>query len=366
VPVEQRVLSSNVVTRGTGRFGLPQRIAIAPSLLKASPGLIASLPLRNAQLEEGAVMLAASGRPVFVLQGAPASGISPPASRATTRQLEEGWRARLQSRPVDGSTTGRRAPRWPSGTRRGNGEPFGPTWDQLAALYALSGIGVMSTRRLTAAAAAAAAALAVASARATAEHHVRAAAADLAAKKADWRRLAAENGTPLAVESERAKAEYADTAAAAAVAAQVADRALIVLDPRQPETARAAADAKLAVARAAAEKIKLEGRVAILVAEREAKLAAEQLGLSEAAVRSARLEGEKVVQAALDAQKVAELDARLTAARANRLGVELEVARRKLGVQVPVDEIVFVPVLPVRVEEVTAVVAPRRRDRSCR
>jgi hypothetical protein len=110
------------------------------------------------------------------------------------------------------------------------------------------------------------------------------------------------------------------------------------------------------VARAAAEKIKLEGRVAILAAEREAKLAAEQLALSEAAVRSARLEGEKVVQAALDAQKVAELDARLTAARANRLGADLDAARRKLGVQVPVDEIVFVPVLPVRVEEVTAVV----------
>ena len=61
--------------------------------------------------------------------------------------------------------------------------------------------------------AAAAAALAVESARATAEHNVRAAAADLAAKKADWRRLTAENGTPLAVESERAKAAHADTAA---------------------------------------------------------------------------------------------------------------------------------------------------------
>ncbi len=360
VPVEQRVLSSNVVTRGTGRFGLPQRIAIAPSLLKASPGLIASLPLRNAQLEEGAVMLAASGRPVFVLQGrVPAyRDLAPGISGDDVRQLEEALkRLGFSPGPVDGvydQQTSAAVAKWYASRKW---EPFGPTRDQLAALYTLErDWGDADKARLTAAAAAAAAALAVASARATAEHHVRAAAADLAAKKADWRRLAAENGTPLAVESERAKAEYADTAAAADVAAQVADRALIVLDPRQPETARAAADAKLAVARAAAEKIKLEGRVAILVAEREAKLAAEQLALSEAAVRSARLEGEKVVQAALDAQKVAELDARLTAARANRLGAELEVARRKLGVQVPVDEIVFVPVLPVRVEEVTAVV----------
>ena len=30
VPVEQRVLSSNIVTRGTARFGLPQPISIVP------------------------------------------------------------------------------------------------------------------------------------------------------------------------------------------------------------------------------------------------------------------------------------------------------------------------------------------------
>jgi len=360
VPVEQRVLSSNVITRGTGRFGLPQRISIVPSGLKAGPGLIATLPLRNARLEEGAVMLTASGRPLFVLQGrAPAyRDLTPGISGDDVRQLEEGLRRLgFNPGPVDGiydQQTSAAVARWYASRKW---EPFGPTRDQLAALYALErDWGDADKARLTAAAAAAAAALAVASARATAEHNLRAAAADLAAKKADWRRLTSENGTPLAVESERAKAEYADTAAAADVAAQVADRALIVLDPRQPETARAAADAKLAVARAAAEKIKLEGRLAILAAEREARLAAEQLALAEAAVRSARLEGEKVVQAALDGQKVAELDARLTAARAGRLGADLDAARRKLGIQVPVDELVFIPGLPARVEEVTAVV----------
>ena len=39
VPVEERVLSSNVVTRGTARLGLPQPISIAPSALKAGTGL---------------------------------------------------------------------------------------------------------------------------------------------------------------------------------------------------------------------------------------------------------------------------------------------------------------------------------------
>jgi hypothetical protein len=72
--------------------------------------------------------------------------------------------------------------------------------------------------------------------------------------------------------------------------------------------------------------------------------------------RPARLAGDLAVQAAIDAQKVAELDARLAAGRADRLGADLALAKSRLGVQVPLDEIVFLPSLPVRVEEVTAVV----------
>lgn len=360
VPIEERVLSSTVVTRGTARFGLPQRISIAPSVLKATPGLIATLPLRNAQLGEGAVMLSASGRPLFVLQGRiPAyRDFIPGVAGDDVRQLEQALtRLGFSSGAVDGvydqQTSGAVA-KW---YRSRGWEPFGPTREQLAAHHMLErDWGEANKGKLVAAAAAAAAALNVESARATADHNVRAAAAALAAKRTDWRRLNSEIGTPLALESERAKAEYADTAAAADVAAQIADRALIVLDPRQPETTRSAADAKLAVARAAAQKIRLEGELAVLAAEREAKLAAEQLALAEAAVKSARLEGEKAVQAAIDAQKLAELDAQLTSARADRLGADLNASRRKLGVQVPVDEIIFIPVLPVRVEEVTAVV----------
>jgi hypothetical protein len=58
----------------------------------------------------------------------------------------------------------------------------------------------------------------------------------------------------------------------------------------------------------------------------------------------------------VDAQKVAELDARLAAERADRLAADLALAKGRLGVQVPVDEIVFIPALPVRVHEVTALV----------
>lgn len=69
VPVEQRVLSSDVITRGTARFGLPQSISLAPSPLKSEAGVITTLPVRGDQLKEGDVLLTASGRPVFLLQG---------------------------------------------------------------------------------------------------------------------------------------------------------------------------------------------------------------------------------------------------------------------------------------------------------
>ena len=69
VPVEQRVLSADVVTRGTVRFGLPQPVSIVPSTLKAAPGVLATLPLPNARFQEGDVILTASGRPLFLLQG---------------------------------------------------------------------------------------------------------------------------------------------------------------------------------------------------------------------------------------------------------------------------------------------------------
>jgi peptidoglycan hydrolase-like protein with peptidoglycan-binding domain len=362
VPVEKRVLSSTVVTRGTGRFGLPIPIAIAPSTLKPTPGLITTLPLLNAPIEEGGVMLTASGRPLWVLRGAiPAfRDLVPSLAGDDVRQLEEGL-ARLGFDPgaVDGSydqKTSAAVARWYEA--RGF-EPFGPTVEQVAVLRTLEqDLGEARKLELAAAGAAASAALSVEAARAAAEHDAQLADNELAARLADQARLASVpgNGKPLAVEAAEATAQHADTAARADVAANIADRALVVLDPRQPETARAAAEARLALARAAAEKTALEGELAVQTAEREAQLAAEQLALAETAARSARLAGELAVRAALDAQKVAELDARLAKDRADRLAADLAVAKSRVGVQLPADEIVFLPTLPVRVHEITALV----------
>jgi hypothetical protein len=374
VPVEERVLSSNIVTRGTARFGLPQAISIAPSALKPDAGLIVTLPVRNTQFAEGSVMLTASGRPLFILQGAiPAyRDLVPGISGDDVRQLEQGLeRLGFDPGPVDGTydqQTSTAVAEWYKAT---GWDPFGPTKEQLANIRTLErDWGDAQKNKLATAAAAAAAVLAVDSARATAERNNRAAAAELAAREAEWRKLIVEEkkGTSLSVESARATAENNNRAAEVELAAQIADRALIVLDPRQPQTARETADARVELARAAAQRTRLEGELAVQAAESNAELAPEQFRLAEAvvesarsAVRSARLEGEMAVRAALDAEAAAKFDAKLAADQADRLAADLDGARAKLGVQVPADEIVFIPTLPVRVEEVTAAVGGAAR-----
>ncbi|MGR9012407.1 MAG: peptidoglycan-binding protein [Gammaproteobacteria bacterium] len=367
VPVEKRVLSTNIVTRGTARFGLPKPVSIPPSTLKVDVGLITTLPLRNTQLAEGSVLLTASGRPLFVLQGGiPAyRDLVPGISGNDVLQLEQGLkRLGFDPGPIDGSYDQQTSSAIAEWYKSAGWEPFGPTRDQLANIRTLErDFNDAAKYRLSAAAGAATAKLTVESARATAEHNKKQAIAELSARAADRSRLVAsgENDTPLAVESERAKARYAETAAKAEVAAQTADRYLIVLDPRQTETARSAADAKLKLAQASALKTKLDSELAIMAAERDAKLAAGQFELAEASVKSANLSGEMSIQAALDAQRVANFDARLAADRLKRLTADLNIAKRKLGIQVPIDEIVFIPVLPARVEEVIAHVGDAAR-----
>ena len=71
VPIEKRVLSSQIITRGTARFGTPQPIALAPSPLKTNvAGLLTTIPRPNTQFKEGDAVCTASGRPVLILQGA--------------------------------------------------------------------------------------------------------------------------------------------------------------------------------------------------------------------------------------------------------------------------------------------------------
>ena len=361
VPIEQRVLSSDVVTRGTVRFGLPQSVSLAPSVLKGSAGLIATLPPPNTQFEEGEVVLTASGRPVFMLQGRRPTyrDISPGTSGEDVRQLEEAL-ARLGFDPgsVDGvydEKTADAVGRW---YRAKGWEPFGPTREQIAAVRALERDRADAMRnRLAAETALATAQQAAAAARAVGEQAIRQATLENVVRSDDRRRLSdAQTGDPLTVDAERARAEHAQRAAEADVAAQIAERALIVLDPRQTETQREVANAKLEVARAARRKARAEGDLAVQTAERDASLAPERARVAEAALRSARLEGDKNVRAALDQQKLAEFDLKVASERAAQLAGELDLARRKLGLQVPADEVVFMPSLPARLHEVAGAI----------
>ena len=140
VPVEARVLSSDVITRGTARFGLPQSISLAPSSLKSEAAVITTLPARGGQLKEGDVLLTASGRPVFLLQG------DIPVYRDLTvgitgedvRQLEAALkRLKFDPGPVDGVFDEKTSAGVAALYKSAGYPSFTPTEDQLASLRAL-------------------------------------------------------------------------------------------------------------------------------------------------------------------------------------------------------------------------------------
>jgi peptidoglycan hydrolase-like protein with peptidoglycan-binding domain len=296
VPVEERVLSTNVVVRGTARFGLPQAISIAPSALKTNSagnnvaGLITTLPSINTQFKEGDVLLTAGGRPVLILQGdIPAyRDMVPGVWGKDVMQLEQALaRLGVDPGPPDGKYDERTSAAVAKWYEAAGYEPFGPTAEQRANIRLLeTAVGDALKSRMAATSAAATAKLNVAAA--------------------------------------EAKADLAQRTAAADISAKIAERALVVLDPRQLALARQAADEKLDVARA--------GR------------------------RAADIEARAIIQTAVEAQKVAEFDANLMATRADQAAADLEAAKRTLGNQVPVDEVVFLRELPVRVEQVVAAV----------
>jgi Putative peptidoglycan binding domain len=140
VPVEERVLTSDVITRGTARFGLPQSISLAPSPLKSKAGVITTLPERGDQFKEGDVLLTASGRPVFLLQGeTPAyrdlvSGLS----GEDVRQLEAALkRLKFDPGPVDGVYDERTSKAVASLYSSAGYTSFAPGAEQLASLRSL-------------------------------------------------------------------------------------------------------------------------------------------------------------------------------------------------------------------------------------
>ncbi len=294
VPVEDRLLSSDVVTRGTGRFGSPQSLTVATSALKPNPGLVSDLPLAGAQLDEGAVALTASGRPVFVLVGAqPMSrDLGPGLSGQDVRQLEEAlMRLGVDPGPVDGvydeqTETGVSAWYTAAGFTG-----FSATVEQLVAVRA------RETDLATARAEAASASDSVASAQANLSS---------AQTTLDAARARA-NRAPGAAERARAEAAAADRVAAAEVTTrQVTLDALrsgpVVPSATPAEIATATAELNLAQANASA--IRLAGARAVADAQAALNSAPATLAGAQAESAAANIAANADVaarQAALDA-----------------------------------------------------------------
>ena len=90
VPVENRVLVSKIVTRGTARNRSPRTLSVTESFLKSGSRIVTTVPRAGATVDEADVLLTVSGRPVFLLRGDQPSyrDLGPGMSGPDVRQLE--------------------------------------------------------------------------------------------------------------------------------------------------------------------------------------------------------------------------------------------------------------------------------------
>lgn len=106
VPAELKELSTDVITRGTGRFGSPQTVSVPSSPLKSDiPQVLTGVPAAEEEIDQGMVSLRISGRPVFVFTGVIPSfrDLGPGMRGADIEQLEAGLvAAGHDPGPVDG------------------------------------------------------------------------------------------------------------------------------------------------------------------------------------------------------------------------------------------------------------------------
>jgi peptidoglycan hydrolase-like protein with peptidoglycan-binding domain len=142
VPVERRELSSQVIVRGTVRYGSPQSVVLATSELKQAAGdaeIVTGLPHRGARVGDGGSLMSVSSRPVFVFAGAQPShrDLGPGSRGPDVAQLEAGLtRAGFPPGPVDGRYDGATGAAVAAFYESEGWEPFGPTSVQLDALRA--------------------------------------------------------------------------------------------------------------------------------------------------------------------------------------------------------------------------------------
>lgn len=149
--VERRSLSTEVIVRGTGRYGKPEAISLPSSALKTSTQLISRIAKPDAVLREGSTAMTVSGRPVFVLQGATPMhrDLGPGDSGEDVRQLERAL-ARAGYRPgaIDGRYEGATAGAVARMYRAHRQAPFGLTEAQRDKLSTAAATVSSATDRL--------------------------------------------------------------------------------------------------------------------------------------------------------------------------------------------------------------------------
>jgi peptidoglycan hydrolase-like protein with peptidoglycan-binding domain len=352
VPVEMTALSSDVVTRGTVRYGAPRAVTLPASALNKGTRLVTTPAVRGAVLNEGDLALAVSGRPVFVLQGArPAyRDLGPGTSGDDVKQLEEALsRLGFKPGPVDGVYDDRTGAGVASWYRSMGWSPSGPSEEQLQVLNAakadqyaadlelLSAEEALATAKADLAGAQARGAAARAAAGDAGKAHEKAMAryqADL--KDAGEDIVARERVYGDAYPAQQEAQQALDTALAAAK--PPSSSTLAALQAEVDKTSRAAEQARLAVVAAEAVEAALtepDPGTAIADANREAAAADADAARAAAAI------------------PIAERRVGVASGRAGSGAVGD--ASRKLGVQVPADEVLFFSSFPVRVDDVTLV-----------
>src|SRR5262245_52269299 len=278
-------------------------------------------------ITEGGVVMVATGRPVFLLAGDRLGirDLGPGLQGEDVRQLEQALaRLGFGPGPVAGAYDARTetaVARWYEGAGYA---PFRATEDQLATIRSRE--SDLAAARVEVAGAADSAATAV---------------GDLAAAQAAHAdALATQAASPAAVAAAQAQATADNQAAQAEVAARSAALDELLAAPDSTPSAIAAARADLASAQANAESVRLAGEQAVADANTAAVQADDAVAATDAAVLTAQ-QRVAIAQSVISARGVV----------ADLASQEADLERRKAGVQVPADEVVFVPRVPVRVSE---------------
>ena len=349
-PVEKRSLANEVVVRGSVRYGAPQGAALATSALKKGTDIVTTAPTKGAELREGDIALAASGRPVFVLRGdKPAyRDLGPGASGIDVEQLEKALaRLGIDPGPVDGTYDSQTAAAVATMYANAGWAPFGPTEEQTQALRTAQTDDFNATSDLVGqreGLESAQGALATAHERAR-----RAAIANAAAPGVDVAAAAkAEHERLLAVAEVTTRSAALDTAVDAEAVAKVALDEAVAGVPTVPTRV------ELATVQAAAR------QATRAVATAKADLAAAQAGLGavvvpvpDAAAKDAAIEVAAADDDVARAKRAVSLAQSKVDLHEQRAAVKpIDQVASKLGVQVPADEVLFFPTLPLRIDTV--------------